>query len=454
MSIDFTQLENEDCFEMLCRDVLESLGHTILEHPSKGPDRKKDLKISVEQDDKLGGRRQEVFLVQCKHKAVSGKSVLESELGDIRSTCKTHDVDGYLLITSTSLSVSVASNLKAINDDGSYLTKSWDRKQLEEQIESSPKKQRILERYGLKDSLEASFTWMKRILDAGEIPWELVGEINEPNLRGRIYSHETADLKIIKSAFCCVDGLLDESWMKEIKSSHSLEDVFAYSLVGHDQINHSHDEFLQRVNFFRDYWYQDKLCFLANWLQPNPALIHMINDIIAVLPYERFQPLLDILKAILRGRKQGHDLMLIAVTSQAAAKLRMLDMREDIFKWIESVVYDQVQIANPRKYMAAYTQYLISAMVSLDEADSAYAVKLSQLWEHGDLQFKCDLLQYYEKLSLSLMKDKASELLLTDGQTSIFPRNHGIFFTRPVHFVYNSSPETVSKVVERYLDVL
>lgn len=151
MPIDFSRLSGEE-FEFFCRDLLESLGVQILEGPARGPDRKKDLIIQYKIKDVIGREKQYKFLVQCKNKAKSQKSIYESDLGDIRTACKIHDAKGYLLITTTIPSVSVQNILKAINEEGDYFTHYWDKNDLEKFISKSKDGVRILERYGLIQS--------------------------------------------------------------------------------------------------------------------------------------------------------------------------------------------------------------------------------------------------------------------------------------------------------------
>ncbi len=148
MTIDFSQLTGEE-FEFFCRDLLESLGVQILEGPARGPDAKKDMIIQYKIKDVIGREKQIKLLVQCKNNAKSQKSVYESNLGDIRSACKNHDTEGYLLITSTIPSVSAQNILKAINKEGYYFTHYWDKYTLVKFISKSEDGLRILDRYGL-----------------------------------------------------------------------------------------------------------------------------------------------------------------------------------------------------------------------------------------------------------------------------------------------------------------
>lgn len=136
MPIDFSSLSGED-FEFFCRDLLESLGILIVEGPSRDPDGKKDLIIRYSVNDVIGRKKNYKLLVQCKNKAISKKSVYESELGDNRSSCKIHRTNGYFLITTTILSTTVQKNLKAINEEGIYMAHYWDKYLLEKYISKS-----------------------------------------------------------------------------------------------------------------------------------------------------------------------------------------------------------------------------------------------------------------------------------------------------------------------------
>lgn len=455
MAIDFTLLPDGETFELFCRDVLQSLqGIQILEQPARGPDRKKDFTILVVQEDKLGGSREETYVVQCKHKAVSKKSVVESDLGDIRSVCVSHKVDGYFLITSTIPSTTAGEILTAINDEGKYLTKSWDKKQLERMLEQSPAKYAILERYGMKESLDESFKWFERTLEAGEIPWTRDTIIQEPGMKGIIYTHEDEQLEVVRFAFICADVIFDQNMISQIKAKYTLYDLFVFSTVANDQFNHSHDEFIRRVTCFRDFWYQMKLLHLANFLPQNPGLVRLIAGVIAELPYERYPPLFDIIKTILADR-QGLDLMLVVVAAQAAARLNFNETKKAIFDWLESVVYrNRSHWKDSRQFMTAFTQCLVSSLASLDENEIEYEDRVADLWTQGDVQFKCDLLEYFEKLQLPTLINLATDLREHSGEVSVMPRNQCIFYTNPVHFVFNCAPRTVADFVTSYLKVV
>ena len=151
MSIDFSQINGEE-FEFFCRDLFESLGVEILSDPSRGPDGKKDLIIRQSVEDIIGRKESYTLLVQCKNKAVSQKSIYESDLGDIRSACGHHGTDGYFLITTTVLSTTVQRNFEAIKKKGTYIVHYWDKYKLEEYILKSIDGIDLLEKYEIKHS--------------------------------------------------------------------------------------------------------------------------------------------------------------------------------------------------------------------------------------------------------------------------------------------------------------
>ena len=174
MPIDFSSLSGED-FEFFCRDLLESIGIEIVEGPSRGPDRKKDLIIRYSVKDVIGRHQNYKFLVQCKNKAISGKSVYESDLGDIRSACKIHNTDGYFLITTTTPSTSVQNNFKAINQEGQYITHYWDRFTLEKYISECKDGINLLERYGLLRTRYKLYQYLGLVPDE----FDLIQKINQ-----------------------------------------------------------------------------------------------------------------------------------------------------------------------------------------------------------------------------------------------------------------------------------
>ncbi len=174
MPIDFSILTGEE-FELLCRDLLDSLGIQIIEGPARGSDRKKDMIIQYTVKDKIGRLQKYKLLVQCKNKAKSKKSIYEKDLGDIRSACQIHNTNGYFLITSTIPSVSVQDILIAINEEGKYITHYWDKYILETYISKCKNGLDILERFGLLKTEYQLYQYMGLVLEE----FELIQEITQ-----------------------------------------------------------------------------------------------------------------------------------------------------------------------------------------------------------------------------------------------------------------------------------
>jgi len=79
------------------------------------------------------------WLIQCKHKAVSGRSVGVGDLDEIVDTCLQHDCDGYLLVTSTQPSSGVVSRLESVtaNERTSIVASFWDSVEIERKLNTA-----------------------------------------------------------------------------------------------------------------------------------------------------------------------------------------------------------------------------------------------------------------------------------------------------------------------------
>ena len=100
MPIDFTQIESGEDFELLCEDLLEAMGFTIVEKVARGPDLGKDI-IATKTTIDAGFDETHHYLVECKHYAKSGNSVLERDIGSPIARMGTHNCDRYILATTT-----------------------------------------------------------------------------------------------------------------------------------------------------------------------------------------------------------------------------------------------------------------------------------------------------------------------------------------------------------------
>ncbi len=224
MPINFSSLSGED-FEFFCRDLLESLRIEIMEGPSRGPDGKKDLIISYSVKDVIGRKKNYTLLVQCKNKAISEKSVYESELGDIRSSCKIHNTDGYFLITTTILSTTVQNNLKAIDEEGIYITHYWDKYILEKYISKSMDGIKILERYGLIQSEYKIYAFNALVPEE----YDLMSKMNE-KLSYNIEPINDYDIQLTTSNSCYVsNGHIINLYIKKSNLGELIEQLDTFN---------------------------------------------------------------------------------------------------------------------------------------------------------------------------------------------------------------------------------
>src|SRR5689334_4658107 len=98
--LDFTELsaDGQD-LELLIRELLLRRGFTV-HWSGKGPDGGRDL-VCVERRDSYFISDEKRWLIQCKHNAVSGKSVGVKDLDNIVDSCAQHGCSGYILACST-----------------------------------------------------------------------------------------------------------------------------------------------------------------------------------------------------------------------------------------------------------------------------------------------------------------------------------------------------------------
>lgn len=91
---------NQDTFEMFARDFFEELGFKIIVGPDRGADGGRDLIIEEEREGVLG-KTNIRWLVSCKHKAHSGKSVVPNDDFNIVDRMTSNKTDGFIGFYST-----------------------------------------------------------------------------------------------------------------------------------------------------------------------------------------------------------------------------------------------------------------------------------------------------------------------------------------------------------------
>lgn len=91
---------SQDQFEQLARDFFHLLGFSVVDGPDRGQDGGRDL-IVVEKREGIIGVSEIIWLVSCKHKAHSGKAVLDSDEQDITDRVGANGAIGFIGCYST-----------------------------------------------------------------------------------------------------------------------------------------------------------------------------------------------------------------------------------------------------------------------------------------------------------------------------------------------------------------
>jgi hypothetical protein len=101
-----------DQFELFAREFLQVQGFRIVEAPDRGPDQGRDL-IVEELRTGVAGETRIRWLVSCKHKAHSGRSVSPEDEPDIHDRVRTHSCSGFSGFYSTIQSSGLSAKLNA-----------------------------------------------------------------------------------------------------------------------------------------------------------------------------------------------------------------------------------------------------------------------------------------------------------------------------------------------------
>jgi hypothetical protein len=134
----------QDTFELFARDFLLFIGYKIITDPDRGADGGVDL-IVEEIRSGVGGETTIRWLVSCKHKAHSGKSVSPNDDANIRDRVEANDCDGFIGFYSTLASSGLSGNLEGMKSKIEYQV--FDKEKIESKILHSAKGLEIAERY-------------------------------------------------------------------------------------------------------------------------------------------------------------------------------------------------------------------------------------------------------------------------------------------------------------------
>lgn len=151
MIIDFKEIPQankgngvQDCFEQFACDFLETIGYKIIRRPDRGPDGKKDLIVS-ETRIGIGGETTIKWMVSCKHNAIAGTAVKDTDEEDIYDRVLKHKCQGFLGFYSTIPSSSLSDKLYGLKDK--IETDSFDSIRIERELLQNNQKERILASY-------------------------------------------------------------------------------------------------------------------------------------------------------------------------------------------------------------------------------------------------------------------------------------------------------------------
>ncbi len=137
--IDFTELPTGESFE----DLIQELLHLKRLHPrraGRGPDRGRDFLIKEHIEGSVTHSTERRWVVQCKHRARSNRAISESDIGMIPAIVAKHKAHGYLLITSTRITINLQESIDALNDspEGTLVVQYWTCLELERELANFP----------------------------------------------------------------------------------------------------------------------------------------------------------------------------------------------------------------------------------------------------------------------------------------------------------------------------
>ena len=131
--IDFTELPEDGVrFEQLIRELLILEGFDV-HWTGVGPDGGRDLVVTEKLKGELSERDRK-WLISCKHKANSGKSLGRDEAGSISEDCRAIGAEGYILVCSTQPTSSLVTRLEEIEKNQGIITKFWDAIEIENRL--------------------------------------------------------------------------------------------------------------------------------------------------------------------------------------------------------------------------------------------------------------------------------------------------------------------------------
>lgn len=131
--LDFKELSQDGTdLERLVREIFVREGYKV-HWTGKGSDGGRDLILTEKVQGPLS-KFERTWLVQCKHKAFSGKSIGKEEANSLVTDCKRINATGYLMVCTTSLSSGLIQAYKELSSGLEFVIDYWDEVKLEDRL--------------------------------------------------------------------------------------------------------------------------------------------------------------------------------------------------------------------------------------------------------------------------------------------------------------------------------
>ncbi len=135
--------DGQDQFELFSRDFCKAIGFKIVQHPSRGADRKKDMIVSG----KFEGTKDIWWLVSCKHNAHSKtrRAVNDTDESDLITRLVVNKCKGFIGIYSTIATPNLSNNLHDLRNK--YQSEVFDHRRIEDYIFEKVERHHLVWRY-------------------------------------------------------------------------------------------------------------------------------------------------------------------------------------------------------------------------------------------------------------------------------------------------------------------
>lgn len=152
----------QDTFELFAKEFFKEMGFKIITFPDRGQDDGKDL-IVMETSNGLISESKFKWLVSCKHKAHSGKSVTKSVENDVYDRVKQHSCDGFIAFYSTLPSASLNKKLNSLKNK--IKISIFDCEEIEEKLLSNSRMYSLIKRFFPKSYKKIDLKRPSNLLD-------------------------------------------------------------------------------------------------------------------------------------------------------------------------------------------------------------------------------------------------------------------------------------------------